>query len=614
MIEDFLEDNITQTDIKVVGVGNGGLKVLEYLSNNNFVLNCPHYACELIYIDSDESNYKTSNINSKLFFSKTTFRLEGGLDYLSFFENRVKSLVNGSDMVFIVCGAGGETSSIVAPIVSKVCKEMNILATSICSKPFAFEDERKKLLSIVSLREIREHSDSLIVVPAQRLIQIVGEGTKEYLFSNLAKFMGNYILNIISIIASTGIINIDFCDIAYILKNSGTSFIGWGFGAGKDGHLKAVKKAIYSPLLEVSLGGAKNAIVHILCSQYTSLAEINDILDEIRNENSDLNIIFGASMDSCMKQEEYYITVVASGYEEKSRGYGIHDIAEAIFSNDSINNITYDGIENDKISSNNVIKDKCEELLLPDVKFLAVSSEEITPNDYGLINLVMFKEEYEEKVLKSINDLVCPGVAINGAIDVRVVLHSPELTITNNNIVQKWNDKYLKFSFYFYLPVNYNKKSVMFEAVVYFNNVVATTLNFKVEVNKNPKVSMERKDFKSAFISYASVDRDEAVLIVQGITSSRPDLEIFFDVNSIRTGENWEEVIKDELSKKDVLFLLWSRNAQSSEWVKKEWTYFYENKGIDYIEPIPLEPVDKCPPPQELNSKHFGNMLVFLRK
>ena len=154
----------------------------------------------------------------------------------------------------------------------------------------------------------------------------------------------------------------------------------------------------------------------------------------------------------------------------------------------------------------------------------------------------------------------------------------------------------------------------MFEAVVYFNNVVATTLNFKVEVNKNPKVSMERKDFKSAFISYASVDRDEAVLIVQGITSSRPDLEIFFDVNSIRTGENWEEVIKDELSKKDVLFLLWSRNAQSSEWVKKEWTYFYENKGIDFIEPIPLEPVDKCPPPQELNSKHFGNMLVFLRK
>ena len=203
--------------------------------------------------------------------------------------------------------------------------------------------------------------------------------------------------------------------------------------------------------MEVSLGGAKNAIVHILCSQYTSLAKINDILDEIRNENSDLNIIFGASMDSCMKQGEYYITVVASGYEEKSRGYGIYDIAEAIFSNDSINNITYDGIENDKISSNNVIKDKCEELLLPDVKFLAVSSEEITPNDYGLINLVMFKEEYEEKVLKSINDLVCPGVAINGAIDVRVVLHSPELTITNNNIVQKWNDKYLKFSFYFYL-------------------------------------------------------------------------------------------------------------------------------------------------------------------
>jgi hypothetical protein len=102
-------------------------------------------------------------------------------------------------------------------------------------------------------------------------------------------------------------------------------------------------------------------------------------------------------------------------------------------------------------------------------------------------------------------------------------------------------------------------------------------------------------------------------MIVQGIKQARPDMELFFDIASLRSGQDWEKVILNEISKKDVLYLLWSQNAKNSEWVNKEWKYFYDNKGEEYIEPIPLEPYSGSSLPDELKHKHCNDILTFIQ-
>ena len=100
--------------------------------------------------------------------------------------------------------------------------------------------------------------------------------------------------------------------------------------------------------------------------------------------------------------------------------------------------------------------------------------------------------------------------------------------------------------------------------------------------------------------------------VIQGMKKARPEMDVFFDVNSLRSGEEWENILQHEIEKRDILFLCWSKNAKASEWVNKEWHYALENKGADSIEPIPLEAPTECPPPEELKHKHFNDAMLFI--
>ncbi len=255
------------------------------------------------------------------------------------------------------------------------------------------------------------------------------------------------------------------------------------------------------------------------------------------------------------------------------------------------------------------------------VEFSAIAPRKIIKGDYCIIKVIMYEKEYRnivDDLLKNEGGLLQEsrsGVhnVENGSI-IKIVLDSPDVIIEDNIEIQTWIGEYLDFSFAFSLPDNYPKRQILFFAIVYINDMIACKLKFFAysESNGRNEITVMRKDVFSAFISYASQDRNRVATIIQGMKKIRPELDIFFDVETLRSGEKWEQSIYNEIEKRDVLFLCWSHFARESKWVEKEWRYALEKKGEDCIEPIPFEPPDICPPPEELGHKHFNDKLLYL--
>lgn len=258
---------------------------------------------------------------------------------------------------------------------------------------------------------------------------------------------------------------------------------------------------------------------------------------------------------------------------------------------------------------------------LKQVQFSAVAPKSLVKGDYSMIDVVMYEESFRSAVDKLIADADGPvqeaksgfvRVADNAV--VRICLMSPDLELEDNEEERVWQGGYLDFSFAVMLPEQYKKRQVLFTASVYINDLIATKLKFvaKCFSFREQKLEVSREDVFSAFISYASQDRNRVATIIQGMKKARPDMDIFFDVDSLRSGEDWEQALHREIERRDALFLCWSHNACKSKWVDTEWRYALECKGLDCIEPIPLDPPSLCPPPEELSRKHFNDKLLYI--
>ncbi|MBQ3284858.1 MAG: toll/interleukin-1 receptor domain-containing protein [Ruminococcus sp.] len=258
---------------------------------------------------------------------------------------------------------------------------------------------------------------------------------------------------------------------------------------------------------------------------------------------------------------------------------------------------------------------------LSDVQFSAVAPESLKRSEYTIIDVMMYEEEFrytvDELITQSdikMKETKSGVLKVKHASEIGVVLSSPDIEIDDNRQLQKWSGSYLRFQFAVMLPDNYVKKQVLFNADIYINDIIATKLKFTllIEANSKQKPDLIRTDILSAFVSYSSEDRKRVAAIIQGMSKARPDLDIFFDIESLRSGDDWEKVLTQEIDKRDMLFLCWSKNASKSTWVDFEWRYVYNHKGIERIEPIPLESPEKCPPPKELSAKHFNDKLLYI--
>lgn len=251
----------------------------------------------------------------------------------------------------------------------------------------------------------------------------------------------------------------------------------------------------------------------------------------------------------------------------------------------------------------------------------AVTPRSVSAGNYGIVDVVLYEDAFRGVIDQVLAEQEHGGKETLGGAHaaakgtpILVALSSPDVTIDEPEETQVWQGKYLRFSFDFAVPEEYTKRQVLLRAAVYFADVPATRLriliNLAAPAGQQPAI--ERCDIRSAFMSYATVEREKVIRIMQGIQQVRPDLDLFLDVDSLHSGENWKARLYAEIDRRDVLYLCWSRAARDSQYVTMEWQYALRRKGIDGIEPIPLEPAENCPPPSDLDQLHFGNRLLFI--
>ena len=227
----------------------------------------------------------------------------------------ISAALKGADMVFVTCGMGGGTGTGAAPVVAKLAKDMGILTVGVVTKPFRFEARTRTVNALSGIERIKENVDTLIVIPNDKLLQIVDRRTTmPEALKKADEVLQQAVQGITDLINLPAIINLDFADIQTVMKDKGIAHIGIGEGKGDDKALSAVKMAVESPLLETTISGATDVILNV--SGDISLPDASDAADYVQSlTGEDVNIIFGAMYDE-NKSDSCTVTVIATGLEE----------------------------------------------------------------------------------------------------------------------------------------------------------------------------------------------------------------------------------------------------------------------------------------------------------
>ena len=316
----LLEIKTNESDLAakiiVIGVGGGGNNAVNRMIDEGIM------GVEFVCVNTDKqhlSNCKAGNciqIGEKL-----TKGLGAGADpevgKAAAEENReeLTELVKGADMVFVTCGMGGGTGTGAAPVIAGIAKEMGILTVGIVTKPFRFEARSRMNNATSGIDELKKNVDTLIVIPNDKLLEIVDRRTSmPDALKKADEVLQQGVQGITDLINVPGLINLDFADVQTVMKDKGIAHIGIGTGSGDDKCVEAVKEAISSPLLETTIEGASHVIINI--SGDVGLREANDAamyIEELTGENT--NIIFGVMFPEA-EDDSVKITVIATGLED----------------------------------------------------------------------------------------------------------------------------------------------------------------------------------------------------------------------------------------------------------------------------------------------------------
>ena len=233
-------------------------------------------------------------------------------------KDEIKAALEGSDMVFITCGMGGGTGTGAAPVIASIAQEIGALTVGIVTKPFSFEGKRRMQQAEEGLSELKQHVDTLIVIPNDRLRELIDKSTPLLeSFKEVDNVLRRGVQSISDLIAVAGLINLDFADVKTVMANRGDALIGIGMGTGEGRATEAAMQAVSSPLLETSIEGATDAIINVTGGNNLTLFEVEEAVEVIRsNANTDINTIFGAVINENLN-DELIVTVIATGFNEK---------------------------------------------------------------------------------------------------------------------------------------------------------------------------------------------------------------------------------------------------------------------------------------------------------
>ena len=307
--------------IKVIGVGGGGGNAI------NSMVAAQVYGVEFIAVNTDIQHLESSLAPARIQIGSDLTRGLGagsnpviGREAALESKDVLEGFIEGADMVFITAGMGGGTGTGAAPVIAGLAKDMGILTVGIVTKPFFFEGKKRAMNAEEGIHELKNHVNTLIVIPNDRISLVVEKGTSLLQsFSTVNDVLRQAVQGISDLILVPGLINLDFADIKAIMQKAGKAVIGMGMGRGEGGAFEAAKKAILNPLLEKSsIEGAKGILINITGGPNISLDEIQQAASLIHdNAHEDANIILGAVIDPEM-DKQIRVTVIATGLDEKS--------------------------------------------------------------------------------------------------------------------------------------------------------------------------------------------------------------------------------------------------------------------------------------------------------
>ena len=316
--------------IKVIGLGGGGGNAINRMVESGVK------GVEFIAANTDLQVLNNSKADVKIQIGATLTdglgaggKPEVGKESALESKKEIEDALSGADMVFITAGMGGGTGTGAAAVVAEIAQGLGALTVAIVTKPFSFEGKRRMENALQGIEELKKHVDTLIVIPNDRLREIIDKQTPMLeAFKEVDNVLRRGVQSISDLIAVVGLVNLDFADVKAVMEGSGRAIIGIGIGMGEDRALEAAKQAVSSPLLDTSIEGATDAIINITGGVNLTLFEAEQAAEVVRSAaNTDINTIFGSVINENLS-DEVIVTVIATGFDKQKKA-----VPEPIYNN-----------------------------------------------------------------------------------------------------------------------------------------------------------------------------------------------------------------------------------------------------------------------------------------
>src|SRR3989344_5485592 len=308
--------------IKVIGVGGSGLNAVDHMIRNKVK------GVDFIGINTDAQDLHHSLMQKKIHIGQSLTRGLGagmnpdvGRQAAEENKTEIQESLKGADLVFITCGFGGGTGTGAAPVVAQLAHDSGVLTVGVVTKPFSFEGAQRTQIAEDGLMRLKDHVDAMIIIPNDRLLTAVDKNTPFIsAFAMCDEVLRQAVQGISDLITYPGIVNVDFSDVRAVLQNSGTALMGVGRSTGEKRAEEAARLAITSPLLDLSVDGARGVLFSVSGGEDMTMWEIQEAARVVTESiDKDAKVIFGAFHDETLKKDEIKITVIASGFPEEGR-------------------------------------------------------------------------------------------------------------------------------------------------------------------------------------------------------------------------------------------------------------------------------------------------------
>ena len=309
--------------IKLIGIGGAGGNALTRMQG---LLR----GVETIALNTDVQDFKMCEATRKIQIGKTAAAGRGagmnpdiGRQSAEESSEEIEKVLEGSELAFITCGLGGGTGSGAAPVVARIARSKGILCVAIVTMPFSFEGSERHHVATQAWSQLHESVDALITVSNDRVFNVIAADTSlKKAFWHIDEILREGVRAIYDVIMKPGLINVDFADVKSILQNSGSALLGMGIARGKDRAVDAAKRAIASPLLDMTIENAHRVLFHIASREDLTMSEVQQAAQTVTGSISqDARVIFGATFDHSLEKGDLKITVIASGFDEPQKSF-----------------------------------------------------------------------------------------------------------------------------------------------------------------------------------------------------------------------------------------------------------------------------------------------------